>query len=91
MIFFRPHATIKLYDMSGNVDEWCWDWWPASNEYSADAATDPCGDPTGFERVFRGRCYIDRSGDCAVYWRDCCAPDNQNREYLGFRVCRTVN
>jgi formylglycine-generating enzyme required for sulfatase activity len=40
-----------LYDMHGNVQEWCWDWW---GSYTADAKTDPLGPTSGTSRVFRG-------------------------------------
>jgi formylglycine-generating enzyme required for sulfatase activity len=45
-----PNA-FGLYDMSGNVCEWCNDWW---GSYNAGAQTDPTGPSTGSYRVLRG-------------------------------------
>jgi formylglycine-generating enzyme required for sulfatase activity len=42
---------LGLYDMSGNVWEWCWDWY---GDYTSDAQTDPTGAATGSYRVIRG-------------------------------------
>ena len=43
---------LGLYDMSGNVYEWCYDYWYDS--YSSSAQTDPTGAASGFSRVYRG-------------------------------------
>ena len=47
---FPPNA-FGLYDMHGNVGDWCWDW---NVEYARGPQVDPLGAATGFHRVFRG-------------------------------------
>lgn len=46
----RPNE-LGIYDMSGNVNEWCLDWYAV---YSSDNQTDPVGPDTGLYRVLRG-------------------------------------
>ena len=49
----RPNE-LGIYDMSGNVMEWCSDWY---GSYSSDAQIDPVGPKTGTDRVTRGGSY----------------------------------
>ena len=56
-----------LYDMSGNVSEWCSDWY---GDYSSDSVTDPTGPTTGSYRVFRGGCL----GNSVMYCRSAYRP-----------------
>lgn len=51
----QPNA-IGLYDMHGNVTEWCWDWYGG---YSANDAMDPLGPDTGVDKVIRGGSWYD--------------------------------
>jgi len=43
--------SLGIYDMSGNVSEWCWDWY---GSYQSNAQTNPRGPNSGSERVVRG-------------------------------------
>ncbi len=54
---------LGIYDMSGNVSEWCSDWF---NVYSNDSETNPAGSITGKERIQRGGCWICFSEMCSV-------------------------
>lgn len=77
--------------MSGNVFEWCWDWWPESGAYSADAVTNPRGDTSGSKRVFRGgSCFSGDASYCAVSIRIYKEPEDKSNSY-GVRVCRNAN
>ena len=73
-----------LYDMTGNVFEWCWDWY-----YAIDADTDATGPSSHGMRVQRGGGWCVPDSGCSVFYRGYKTPYDQNKVY-GFRVVRTV-
>ena len=79
----RPNAW-GLYDMHGNVGEWCLDLWgPLSS------MTDPRGAETGTERVCRGGGWNESSYDCRLVQRSHYSPSVANSN-LGFRISVTL-
>jgi len=82
----KPANAWGLYDMHGNVLEWCWDWY---GNYSSGAQPDPAGASSGSFRVLRGGCWFSPARDARSAWRGNNYPSSR-RIYLGFRVARNA-
>jgi formylglycine-generating enzyme required for sulfatase activity len=79
---------LGIYDMSGNVWEWCWDWYD-KDYYTSSSKADPLGPISGFMNVLRGGSWSDNPRAARI--------SNRFRNYpvtkasiIGFRIARTA-
>ena len=76
--------AFGFFDMHGNVNEWCSDWY-AADYYLTSPSRDPLGPSEGSDRVLRGGSWRSNALECRLANRDRDLPGNRNC-FLGFRV-----
>ena len=88
----RPHAVDGrraspwgMYDMYGNMEEWCQDWYD-KDYYAKSPVDDPAGPPGGSGRVLRGGSWLHYAWKCRSAIRTMEDPGTRWRD-IGFRVC----
>jgi formylglycine-generating enzyme required for sulfatase activity len=81
----KPNA-FGLYDMVGNVGEWCNDWYDGAY-YSGSPTANPTGPATGTQRVIRGGTWLSDGSYLRTAYRVSRTPDSQFN-YYGFRCVK---
>lgn len=88
--YINSPNKLGLHEMSGNVAEWCWDWY--ANRYPFGNVTNPHGVESGYVRIIRGGSqYYGNYNSMSVYNRQFDQPDNARNfsGFVGFRLVKS--
>jgi len=85
-VMTKTPNELGLYDMSGNVWEWCWDWF---GKYSDKLQKNPVGAISGTHRIIRGGAWDEEENCCSVSYREGADPSFKS-DNIGFRIVRTT-
>lgn len=79
--------SLNLYDMSGNISEWCWDWY--KRKYYEESETEqPYGPESGLMKVHRGGSWFNQENFCQTTSRGSGFPNFFNNG-IGFRIAKS--
>ena len=83
----KPPNSLEIYDMTGNVYEWCWDWYD-KEAYKTLSQNNPKGPISGKDKVIRGGCWGNHANYLRVFDRFTSHPSTRSSR-IGFRVVRS--
>ena len=92
--------SLGLYDMSGNLFEWCWDGYDDEYGFNANAydilykkagwILNPLGNESEENHIIKGGAYNSYTYTCCVAYRDYCSSQNKQKEKTGIRLVRSI-